>query len=317
VIKILFRIIKKIFQPIIIIYKFFKRHLKLNRLILLINLAVATSVLVFFLNASTILQDLESKISIFHIYFTQELEDLAQTLADVGFLALENDKKQITITQDILKVIEGIQDNIIKLADIQKKFQRKLLTLKSINLKDVKKIKKANFVILNTTANRGGSGSHIKIRNKSYILTCAHLLKNNDDKIWAITDKGEFLVLDLIKIEYENDLALLRILKGMKNYPSLEISNEFPEEGSEIIVIGNPSSLTDVITDGIISKVEKKNYIFTNKIYFGNSGGAILYKGKIVGVTSFVTVKCNFPVFVNYGAGVNLKTIKRFLEDIK
>ena len=182
-------------------------------------------------------------------------------------------------------------------------------------MKNVEKYKKANLLIYNATANFSGSGTHIKIKNKDYILTASHLIENPDDFIWGILDNGDWHPLELTKINKEKDLILFRVF-GLECHPYLEISDESPKEGSKIIVIGNPDDMKDVITDGIISKVGRKGYLFTNIIYFGNSGGAILYKGKIIGVVSEFRCYFQIPIFVNYGFGCKLEMIKDFLEDV-
>jgi len=307
--------IKTIWKILKAIGKGIKRRIRLQNIVLGVNLIVAVTMVFLFASLVKVVVDLDSKIDIYHSYLIANVNILTTTLVKVGDLTIDNDLQQIKLTTGILDIIKGVQDNIFILKKTLKKLQGKVEISKTIDFKNSAEIRKANFAIANTTAVVTGSGSHIKIGNKSYILTCAHLTKTIDDNLWAITKKGTWLVLDLVKIDYDDDLALFRIKKVMKNHPALEISDEFPEPGSEVIAVGNPDVLEDVLTDGIIAKIRKKSYIFTNKIYFGNSGGALLYKGKLVGVVSAGYVNWDFPVFVNYGEGANLKTVKRFLEE--
>lgn len=238
-----------------------------------------------------------------------EIKNLTKFLTELGILTTENDERQLKLTGDIIEVIKGIQDN-------QFKIKKELKTKKRINLDNVEEIKKANVLLYNTTAGFDGSGSHIVIKDKHYILTCAHLVKDEEDFVWVVLDEGSWHPLGLVKINKSKDLALFEIFM-VDNLPYLEISDEFPKEGSEVVIIGNPADLTDIITDGVIAKVKNKGYLFTNKIYFGNSGGAILYKGKIVGVVNKIGVHYQLPVIVNYGYGVRLEIIKEFLGGIK
>ena len=95
------------------------------------------------------------------------------------------------------------------------------------------------------------------------------------------------------------------------------VSDEFPKEGSEIAVIGNPDGLKDIITNGVISEIREYDYLLTNKVYRGNSGGAIIYKGKIVGVINMILTffeELTPPIIVNYSMGTNLKSIREFLD---
>jgi len=198
----------------------------------------------------------------------------------------------------------------------QSRVKKTLNDVEYIDLKDVDNIKKANLLIVNITRNYGGSGSHIKINNKSYVLTCAHLVKNEDDKIMAKDDNGVKYPLELIKIDKVKDLALFQIW-NTEHIPYLEISKRYPKEGSKVIVIGNPSRMTDVITDGIIAKIDEYTHLTTNKIYRGNSGGAVLYRGKILGIASQFLYYYSPPIIVSYCRAINLNTIEEFLKEIK
>lgn len=285
-------------------------------------------------NLATLLSTLQNKIEIYELYRQEELDNLEEMFG----LTIENDKKQIEIdnmqqveienltkfliafsqiikenNKTQLKTIEVINFTIDKLITLQKEMLGDLNKTKRIDLDNVEEIRKANIVAYNTTANVSGSGSHIVIRGKDYILTVAHLIKDEKDYVWGILDDGTWLPLTLIKINRKKDLALFRIY-GVENLPHLEISNEFPTQGSEVIVIGNPDNLTDIITDGVIAKIKKNGYILTNKIYYGNSGGAILYKGKIIGVVTSIAVHFRFPAIVNYTYGVKLEVINEFLD---
>ena len=57
-------------------------------------------------------------------------------------------------------------------------------------MNNVDNIIKANLHIVNKTAKVIGSGTHIKIYNKSYVLTVAHLLDTLEDKMIARNDTG-------------------------------------------------------------------------------------------------------------------------------
>ena len=186
---------------------------------------------------------------------------------------------------------------------------------------DASIIKQANVLIHNLTIGVTGSGTHIKINGQSYILTVAHLTDYQDDELIAVLDNEEEYSLFLIKIDVDNDLALYKINLEI-DLPYIEIADEFPEEGSEIIVIGNPAGLTDVITNGVIAKIEEENYFVTNIAYKGNSGGAILYNSKLIGILSRVGIfryqRYNRPpLLVNYGWSVRFESIKEFLEGVE
>ncbi len=306
---------RKLWNIITIIFRYLKRNITLKKIALAVNISVAISILFLSIQLFNMFIDFDSRVGVFHSYIKREIEAITTMIIDIGELAIENDYKQLEITKGIIGVTKGIQDNIDKINKILKKLRERMALSKLIKIENIEDIKKANFEIVNVTAEISGSGSHIKIGNKSYVLTCAHLSKEIEDHLWAFVDK-EMLPLELIKIDRHYDLALYRIHTSMKDFPYLEISDEYPKEGSEIVVIGNPANMEDVITDGIIAREEKDRYVFTNKIYFGNSGGALLYKEKLAGVVVSTSVYYEFPIIVNYGKAVRLRVIKFFMEDI-
>ena len=258
-------------------------------------------------NIGFLISTLQNKIEIYEEYRLSEIELLIKLMEYL----IKNDRSQTDLLKDITKDIEKLDKNLLE-------FRENLRKKKAIDLDNVKKIKQANITIYNTVESIAASGSHIKIKGKDYILTCGHIIENEKDFIWGVLDNNSWHPLELVKLDIERDMSLFRIYE-VGDLPYLEISNESPKEGSEVVIIGNPEQLTDVITDGVISKIEEYNYILTNKIYFGNSGGAILYKGKIVGVVNSILVhfRTSPPTFVNYSRGSNLESVKEFLKGIE
>jgi len=179
---------------------------------------------------------------------------------------------------------------------------------------DYRKILDSNVSIYNSTIRCSGSGTHIKSNGKSYILTCAHLLEDEYDTIWMELDRTQ-IPLTLIKQSKMYDLALFELNEEI-TLAHMEISEISPEPSDEVLVIGNPEGQIDM--NGIVSKREGDYYIITNKVFFGNSGGALVYNGKLAGVISELHVAHQYnriSIQVVYGIAVNLETIKSFLED--
>lgn len=247
---------------------------------------------------------LDNKIELIKFYQQQVTNDVYSLIKTIAKTAIDNDTKQLNLTK-------GIIANIISMQGALEKIVERIKETHTIDLPNKEAILEANFKIINIAKGISGSGTHIKLRGISYILTCAHLIDNVEEEFLTAKDnKGYYFGMELIKIDRKKDLALFTI-EGVNDYPYLEISDIAPTEGSEIIVIGNPDGMMDVISDGVVAKVEKNGYIVTNIIFFGSSGGAVLYKGKIVGVISKLM---NF-FFINYSYTVKLETIKEFLKD--
>lgn len=234
-----------------------------------------------------------------------EINDMKESVVKIVEGQTVVDALQIEVDKILFKRLEEIKSYTEKMKS----------ELKSIDCADVTNVRKANVLMVNYTLRCLGSGTHIRIRNQDYILTAGHLVESKDDIITATGDYGDEYALKLMKLDEVNDLALFRIEGGCSKLGTIEISDVAPDIGAEVTVIGNPAGDVDIITDGTLCKIEPQYYKVTNKAFYGNSGGAMLYKGKLVGVCSQVDLKVNFPVIVIYTRFVKLPIIKTFLRD--
>lgn len=235
---------------------------------------------------------------------------------------MENTLNAIIATESAeLNQIEDIKNDMNKeinnIKNLQIDIQNKLKNYKTTDIENADEIKEANILLYNLTVGGLTAGTVIKIKGNTYVLTCGHIISEDvNELIVLIDDFGNWHDVELVKYNPEKDLALFKVF-DLDSSAYLEISDEAPTEGSEVLVIGNPAGYRDIITDGIVAKINGDGFdILTNKIYFGNSGGAVLYKGKIVGVVVRIYVQFQIPVFVNYGCYVNLETIKEFLKGV-
>ena len=179
--------------------------------------------------------------------------------------------------------------------------------------KECAKYLDANVEIYNTTASAKGAGTHIKIQDVSYVLSCAHLLKDDSDVMTAYDNDRNTYILVLVEQNKDMDLALFKILFA-GNLPYLELGQNEPPIGSEVLIVGNPNGFTDIITSGLISQYYQDGYLVENKVYFGNSGGALIYKDQIVGVLNSLYSVSHDNVTISYGHAIGLPIIEDFLR---
>ncbi len=220
----------------------------------------------------------------------------------------------VAFGEEAIKAIQAIGERNITIVESINQLKEYVRKLEPFVLEDKDKIKQANLVMYNKTLYMAGAGKHIKMGKISCILKVAHLIPDINNEIIAIDDNKKSYKLSLIKIDEKKDLALFRIVDEI-NLPYLEISDVNITEGDYIYVIGNTNGLVDVITQGVIAKKGKKVIRFTNSIWYGNSGGAILYKGKIVGVEfGMETTIGRNNIMRALGVGVSLELVKEFLN---
>jgi len=248
------------------------------------------------------------QIDMFEFCYKLDLENIFKTMAELGEFAIVTNRNQVETIINITESISLIEKRLSE-------FKEKLKEHEPID--NIEKIKQSNFLISNLIEGYYGSGTHIKINGNDYILTCAHLLDKETAEMIATDDDQKIYWLKLVKIDKNNDLALYSMTKN--NLPYLKISKENPKEGKEVVIIGNPTGCNDVVTNGIIAKKLKKIYVISNLAFYGNSGGALIYKGEIIGVASMIDTRFHIKQhqYVNYTIGINIETIREFLEGIE
>lgn len=231
----------------------------------------------------------------------------------------EQESKDNKLNKEVNDFKQEQETLLKKIQKYQEVLKDRIEQRKKIALNNVKNIKEANVLIRNMTNFSSGSGTHIRINNDDYVLTVAHLIDESleTNNLVIITDIGTKVETEIVKYNKKLDLALLKVPR-LKNTAYLELADKAPKEGSEVVVIGNPAGFLDVISNGIVAQLNNEGYyLITNKIYFGNSGGCMLYKGKIAGVMSCLYSYAHMGVAQNYGGVVLLENIKAFLGDLE
>jgi hypothetical protein len=147
-----------------------------------------------------------------------------------------------------------------------------------------------------------GSGFFVR---PGQVVTNLHVIRGAQRcEIKTLDGKGRvFPVAGTRAVDEEGDLALLSIDMPTDRPRASELARVLPDEGEQIVVIGNPLKLEGSVTDGIVSAVREvpnvgKIIQITAPISHGNSGSPVFnMKGQVVGV---VTVK------VTNGQNINL-----------
>jgi S1-C subfamily serine protease len=147
-----------------------------------------------------------------------------------------------------------------------------------------------------------GSGFFVR---PGQVVTNLHVIRGAQrGEVKTLDGKGKvFPVAGLLATDEEGDLALLSVDMPPDRPRAAELARALPDEGEQILVIGNPLKLEGSVTDGIVSAVREvpnvgKIIQITAPISHGNSGSPVFnMKGEVVGV---VTVK------VTNGQNINL-----------
>ena len=168
-----------------------------------------------------------------------------------------------------------------------------------------------------------GTGSGIVISDDGYIVTNAHVLKENGYHIISTVD-GDKYPAKVVGRDVKTDIAVIKVDTDKLTPATLGNSDE-AIVGETVIAIGNPANLSSTVTDGIVSAVSRKirsdstgfemDCIQTNAdISPGNSGGALVNMyGQVIGITSSKYVSSSFE---GLGFAISINEALPIIEEL-
>lgn len=142
-------------------------------------------------------------------------------------------------------------------------------------------------------------GSGVIVDKQGYILTNNHVIEGAD-QIRIVLASGQTLQADIIGVDKDTDLAVLKI--NHPNLPAISFArSKHLRVGDVVLAIGNPFGVGQTVTQGIISATGRsqlgintfENFIQTDAaINPGNSGGALINaNGDLIGISNAIFSK--------------------------
>jgi len=139
-------------------------------------------------------------------------------------------------------------------------------------------------------------GSGVIVSPQGYVLTSHHVIQEADAIRIALED-GRVSEATVVGIDPETDLAVLKM--DLEDLPSITLGkSESLRVGDVVLAIGNPFSVGQTVTMGIVSATGRddlgistfENFIQTDAaINPGNSGGALINPyGQLVGINTAI-----------------------------
>lgn len=167
-------------------------------------------------------------------------------------------------------------------------------------------------------------GSGVIVTETGYLLTNNHVIQGADEIVVQLQD-GREAQADLIGIDKENDLAVLKInLDQLTAITTTAHQNS--RVGDVVLAIGNPFGMGQTVTQGIVSAVGRyglgindfENFIQTDAaINPGNSGGALIdTSGNLVGINSAILDRIGNNNLNGIGLAIPAETAMQSLNDI-
>lgn len=163
------------------------------------------------------------------------------------------------------------------------------------------------------------SGSGFLLTSDGLIITNRHVVKDSKT-LMVMLDGNKQRSADIVKIDDEQDLALIRI-KTDTPLPFLQLSpNDSPAPGAECTVMGFPMidrlGESIKITRGVVTSKARMelgaDIMVDAKVNPGNSGGPILDRfGNVMAIVSMKSLSTASED--SYGLGISTGQIRRFL----
>jgi Do/DeqQ family serine protease len=163
---------------------------------------------------------------------------------------------------------------------------------------------------------RSSLGSGVIVDAQGLIVTNNHVIEGASEVKVALADGREFQATILIRDE-RTDLAILKIENGDETFPALELgdSDELAV-GDLVLAVGNPFSVGQTVTSGIVSAVARTNLGITDSGFFiqtdaainpGNSGGALVdMDGEVVGINTAIFSRTGGSIGIGFAIPSNM-----------
>jgi S1-C subfamily serine protease len=171
-----------------------------------------------------------------------------------------------------------------------------------------------------------GLGSGFVYDTKGHIITNQHVI-DGAEAIQVNFLDGSISSADVVGMDIYSDLAVIKVdPEATTLHPVVLGSSSELNVGEPVAAMGNPFGLSDTLTVGIISSLERTldaagGYVIIDIIQIdaavnpGNSGGPLVnVKGQVVGVNT--AIQSATGTFTGIGFAVPSDTVKREIDDL-
>ena len=175
----------------------------------------------------------------------------------------------------------------------------------------IAKVKPTVVQVNVTTGNGGAIGSGVIIDRRGYIVTNNHVV-SGAQSIEVVLYDGAKLKAQLTGSDPADDLAIIKITPPANMAVATIGDSSKLRVGQDVLVIGNPLGITQSVTNGIISALNRTvnegqggstipNAIQTDApINPGNSGGALVdMQGNLIGIPTLTAIDPEFNTPAN------------------
>jgi len=121
-----------------------------------------------------------------------------------------------------------------------------------------------------SSSNAGGTGSGVILSEDGYVLTNTHVVtldgESADGTIEVTTADGRIFTAEVVGLDPIVDLAVLKLKDASGLTPIEWADSDKVEVGDQVIAIGAPLGLSNTVTDGIVSAVDRSIQIASSAV---------------------------------------------------
>lgn len=178
-------------------------------------------------------------------------------------------------------------------------------TLDAVREAVVAKVRPAAVQVNVVTSSGKGLGSGVILDSWGYIITNNHVIAGARSIQVTLYD-GTSLSAQLVGTDPLDDLAVVKVATATKLTAATLGDSSKLQVGQEVLAIGNPLGITQTVTSGIISALDRTVSTIPDAIQTdaainpGNSGGALVdLQGELVGIPTFSAIDPQFQTPAN------------------
>jgi len=167
-----------------------------------------------------------------------------------------------------------------------------------VNLVELEKMVRPAVVTIETYDKKGkslGSSSGFFINKQGHLITNYHVLKGAYRAMVKTFDGKEYSVKLVLAESETTDLIKVSVDIAEQMVKFIEVSQNMPDVGERVILVGSPLGLEQTVSEGVISGIRDiptigKIFQISAPLHPGTSGGPVLnVKGQVIGIITFGT----------------------------
>ncbi len=178
-------------------------------------------------------------------------------------------------------------------------------TIEALRESVIARVRPAVVQVTIVTASGEGLGSGVILDSQGYIVTNNHVIAGAQ-RIQVTLYNGTSLPAQLVGSDPLDDLAVLKVSTSAKLTAATLGDSSKLQVGQEVLAIGNPLGITQTVTSGIVSALDRAVSSIPDAIQTdaainpGNSGGALVdLLGEVVGIPTLSAIDPQFQTPAN------------------